>query len=300
MVNKIVQKMKRTGGFTLIETVISVVILGIAIIPLSTVFTMTIDQTNATRRQLIANEIAQQYIENLKNKDFDAFNDVFDEGTVRLLDDPSEDLSSIGMESVPSNYTVRMSYNRDVDLEEFALPDIPEGTIVDYDAQLQIPSGYDSAVYLTELVSGNNTTTVYPILAYNHSIREIIITGDRDDNSLSVAYYSDGIVNSNSFSVPVTSSNIRIDLGDGIEGTLLDTRIIIDSNLIGELKLDIYETGENTVKPIIEVRGGRVSIARNLQEVSEGVYRIVEIQVDVIYDVTGEVVASVTSTKISE
>lgn len=57
---------RKQDGFTLIEVIVTVVVMGIALLPLSAIFNMALSQTSQTEEQLKANQLAQQYIELVK------------------------------------------------------------------------------------------------------------------------------------------------------------------------------------------------------------------------------------------
>ena len=298
--NRCLKHMKNEYGFTLIETVVSVLLLGIAVIPLSTIFTMTLERTLGTGHQLEANETAQQYMENLKNRDYEDFATLFAGSTELILDDHEADLAAIGLNQLPDGYTVRLSYDTAVDLPAYALPEVPAGDVEDVDLLISIPSGFAPETYVTDQTYSNNTTVQMPTVYSLHSEREILIRGDRATGSVTVSYVADGTPIGSGMTVQYDTGTIRFNMGSGSEGSQITTKVTVDSNLTSELRLFFYEDSDSTVEPIVTVNGGLVSVSRNLQEINEGTRRIVEIQVDVIHELSGEVLASITGTKINE
>lgn len=61
-----IKKQKQQDGFTLMEVVVTVVIMGIALLPLATLFSMPLEKTSQTEEMLVASQLAQKYIEIIK------------------------------------------------------------------------------------------------------------------------------------------------------------------------------------------------------------------------------------------
>lgn len=286
-------------GFSLIEAIVTVVIVGIAMVPISMVFTQTINTTVDTRQQLQANGLAQEYIEAIKSKEFSEFDSLFSGGTSRVLTSAT-DFAALGLEVLPKNFKATISYATDVDLAAYALP--AGKTPVDVDTIINIEGGYDPIV---DVRNGDSSGSInYPTAAIASTNRTILIRARRDTNFLEVLYYDGGILKGSGYSTSLSEDAVRIVMGNsGSTVTYvnqLSTIIQVDSNLPRELNVYIYETGANTVNATTEILSGFISFSRNLTEVTDAERRIVEIQVEIRDTVTDEVLAVLTTTKIDE
>ncbi|MEJ8554509.1 type IV pilus modification PilV family protein [Tepidibacter sp. Z1-5] len=62
---------KSNKGLTLVELIVSLAILGIILVPLSSFFVNTIKVNKSSENQMIANQLAQKYMERVKFSDLD-------------------------------------------------------------------------------------------------------------------------------------------------------------------------------------------------------------------------------------
>lgn len=104
--------MKEDKGFSLIEVIVTIAVIGIVLIPLATFFINTSKYSINTKEQLLANEIAQQYVEGLKAKSYNSFIDFFDGNTSRTI--TSDDGSIEGFSKLPDGFTVHISYDKTI------------------------------------------------------------------------------------------------------------------------------------------------------------------------------------------
>lgn len=305
---KILRKLiKSNKGFSLVEAVISVVILGIAIVPISVVFSTTVSRTTYTRKQHEANVLAQEYMEALKNKDFNEFAEILTPAQ------PSKEISNstlpadmftMGLQEVPEGYRIVLTYEDTLESTvdyDYSLP-----VAVGYkpvDAIVTIPSGYDDNVKVTD-GDGSSNETIYPDDpgGASYTDRTIRIEADRLTNEFRISYIDGLVENGDTYTVGISSEGaIRFDMGNAnVGGTLYDTTIQVISDVPQELKLYVYEEEDNTVQATLDIVSGFVSTSRNLYSVEADQYRIVELKVEVIEELSGEIMASLTSTMINE
>ncbi len=301
---------KSNKGFSLLEAIVSVVIVGIAIIPISTVFNMTITRTLDTRRQMEANEIGQQYMESLKSMDFNELGSVLvTPGYVLTLTDTTaqSDFDNYGFERIPDGYSVELSYDNGVDQVDGGTYAIDSASVThitsaDIDAVITIDSGYDSDFIVTDSDGSSGAVD------FNQSIssvnRNIRITVDRDSMLLTVkAWDGSNELNANVYTQNVANNAVKVVMGDGtaaVGAVAYNTTISVDSNLTTPFTVYIFEDSDNTVNASTQTIQGYVAFSRNLYEATSTQYRVVGLTVDVYSDVTGELVTSLTSTKTSE
>lgn len=297
MVDKLFKYIRSNKGFSLVEAMVTVVIISIAMIPISMVFTQTITTTIGTRKQLEANELAQRYIETLKNKEYEAFLAVF-EGNDEKIINPDTAVSGIDIEPIPKGYRAIISYDAATFESSTVVPSEPDAV----DMIITIDSGYDKTVG----VGKGDGTDIEEHIGTALKDRVIYIKADRSEDKFRVYYLVDGEPDVEIYPTGITidESAIRIKLGNkGATDSYPQyntTTIKVDSNLSSEVSVYIYEGANNTVKATTEVVSGIVSFNRNLTNVSGEKRRIVEIQVAIMDLTTNEIIASLTTTKIDE
>ncbi|UWG98590.1 type II secretion system GspH family protein [Dehalobacter sp. DCM] len=79
------QKRRNQDGFTLIEVLVSLAILGIVIMPIAAFFSNSVHYNQISKKQLQANQIAQSYIENYKSKSFSELNTIINNGSFGMM-----------------------------------------------------------------------------------------------------------------------------------------------------------------------------------------------------------------------
>ena len=297
--------LKSNSGFSLIEALVTIAIVGAAMIPISFVFTQTIGTTVETRKQLVANGLGQEYLEALKSKDFSDYESIFGVGSTIEINDTFTQATYdlMGLTPLPKGYKARLSYDTDVDISEFALEEANE--MPHADIIVKIPSGYLNTVELKDTDSGDEM--IYPQTSTTSTARVIRIRGDRDANRIIIDYLDqltgDGSIDSRFYITAPTEPAIRFLMGEGANNgaPLITTRIDIDSNLPQTIKLYFYEEDTNTtVKATTKIISGSVSISRNLNAVNNFERRIMAIKVEVMDAYSGKTLGTYTTTKISE
>lgn len=297
-------KLKSNNGFSLVEALVTIAIVGAAMIPISMVFTQTIGTTVETRKQLVANGLGQEYLEALKSKEFSDYDSIFGANSTIEIDNSFTDVTYdlMGLTPLPEGYKAILSYDTAVDIGAFSLPTPTQ--MPDADIIIDISSGYMHTVLLTETDSGDLTT--YPQTSTSSNERVIRIRGDRDTSMITLDYLDQltgggGSIDSRfSISAPLDPA-IRFLMGDGAGvGTPIITRIDIDSNLPQEIKLYFYEEDTNTVKATTRILSGSVSISRNLNLVDGFDRRILGIKVEIYDVISGKKLGTYTTTKIDE
>jgi len=299
-------------GFSLIEAIVTVAIVGIAMVPISMVFTQTIHTTVDTRKQLEANELAQEYIEAIKAKSLTSLSDLFCTGAVDIDTDgdgtndgrakelnastTASEFEAIGLKVLPKNFKATISYNDRVDLPAYTIAD--GHAPVEVDTIITIDSGHSPTIQVddglgTSLPSGTVVTNK----------RVILLQARRNTGKLIVSYFDTDSLSGQSASIDLSKKAIRIVIGNDPRTKQLDTIIKVDSNLKERLNVYIYEDKDNQIKATTEIINGVVSISRNLTKMPDpdNNHRIVEIGVEIKDTNNGDkVLAKLTTTKIDE
>lgn len=307
---------KNQQGFSLIEAILTVAIVGIAVIPISVVFTQTMGTTVRTRKQLDANELAQEYVEEVRGKSFDDFYDMFpipSSTSIELDSTMTAEFVNAGLNKIPDGYKLKVSYDTTTDLPAYEAPILnPIGAI---DGVISIPSDrMDPSTRDFTIYQSDGTTYIADssgvLSAATTSVnRTIYVKLDRGSNSYHVYYkYTDGLngIVLEEISTPglVYGANpsIKILVGnDGIVGPNqgYETTLQIDSNLIEEVKVYVFESSLSPIDLQTETLSGYVSYSRNLSNGSSN-NRIVDVTVSIIDESNGESLIELVTTKVEE
>lgn len=280
-------------GFSLVEAIVSVVILGLAVVPISMVFTQTVHQTIDTRRQLEANELAQSYVEALKSRPFEDYNILFAGGVSNTFDETTS-MGLYQLTEVPKDYQVKIYMETDIDLEAYKLPLPKDAEPVD--AIVTLKTNTDRTL---NLANGNNLTMRTASTDSATYDRKIEIDAKRASNTVTIAYF-EGNTLIITYDFPLSKNALRFVMGETSGGSAYDIDININSNITSELKLNFYEGVDENVTATTSVESGFVSISRNLKTVDSYTHRIVELRVEIYDTITGNLLTSLTGTKIDE
>lgn len=314
MWNTIKKFIKENSGFTLVEALVTIVILGAAIVPISMVFTRTIETTVTTRKQLEANEIAHSYLEYIKASPMDRIDELLTAGGSRTFTS-NDDLSLVGLPNLQDGYQVTLSYDTAKVSELATIPGNQEiAQPESVDAVIEIASNKDDDVTINVTGAGistipsavgNDISKVNRVIyievrrVFGESYGRVEITY-RDEND-QVQGFTGPSFNTNADGD--IAGAVRFAMGNSDEGdapNAYNTKIIVDSNMPNEFTVYIYEDENNTIKATTETASGIVRFSRNLKEYEPIVGRIVELTARVEDNITGEVLATMKSTKFDE
>lgn len=314
MREKLLKFIRSEGGFSLVEAIVTIVIVGVAMVPISVVFSQTVNTTRTTRRQLDANELAQAYIEDVKGKDFDAFFDIFTGGGSSITLDSSDTagFQASGLEVIEDGFRLNLRYETATDLPEYQAPaDVSIGPV---DAVIEIPSDdhvtdYDSdPVYDTREVyfyrSDGSEITNTGVRTLTGTTRIIHVKLTRGSSNYEVSYKngsgSESITATNMSygTAPALRVNVG-DLGQSGAGIGYETTLQIESNLTEEVKVYVFESDESPVNLQTETLSGYVSFSRNLTTGSSST-RIVDVYVEIVDESTNETLIELITTKVEE
>lgn len=118
IIKNLIFKLKfNNNGFTLIEAIITVAIVGIIVAPISMVFIGSMNDTLVAKQQLKANQMAQLYVENLKSRTYEDMILLFpsESSVITLTETTIEDNHYLtGFPKIPDNYRVELSVDRSI------------------------------------------------------------------------------------------------------------------------------------------------------------------------------------------
>lgn len=257
---------KNNKGFSLLEAIITIAIVGIVFLPIAMIFNNSTKSSIDTKEQLIANELAQQYMENLKVRSYSSFLNFFGGGTSITLDSSNSAIDNLPV--LPEGYEVVISYNS-------GTYDSYELSTYDYDFTLDINLNNNSYV-ITD--ASNNTT--------NGISDTLYILYDYTDNRIKFSQTShnspyQGTIDANHM-------NFKVNLSGS---TVNDYNISIKNELPSYVNAYIDNSSEEVDKLKITSTDGLLAINS-----LEGSHIIYEVNINVIKD--GESKANITGTKI--
>jgi len=300
------------NGFTLIEAIITIVIVGMIVTPISMVFLGSLQDAIDAKEQLKANQMAQLFVENLRIRSYEDIEDLFLVNPVITLDSTSnsQDTYNAGFPAIPEGLKVQLSIDR---------------TIYEADADYQV-----SKPALEDEISDEDGDLIIYI-DYNLVGLPIIsfYTPDSLENDFKTINIANG--ENNEYDITFEGTTIKLDekaptpqsLDLGIL-TLTDTNpdnIIIHANVLKEkvknafhqdatftfnitqlnnttFSAFILRDSEDYVMPIITTQDGLVIANYNIMERNSAEYYISKIEIQVIDEVTNEVLSTMSATKI--
>ncbi len=277
-------------------------ILGAAVIPISIVYTRTIDSTIDTRHQLNANVLLQEYVEAIKTQEMSEIESIMPGGTLTVSG--GTDMSAIGLKTLPDIYDLSMSYYISTDIEAIGKIEAGDEPVAEkpVDAIITINSGDETSINVN--IDGNNSSLPIPTPA-NPLIRDIRIESVSTDDGGGITTYctityetSEDAQYGTVGPFLMTHNAVRFYMGES--GTLgqIDTNIIVRTDT--ELDVYIYEGQDESINATTEIERGTVRFSRNLTEAIDIPARVIELELSIENNVTGETLATLKSSKFDE
>ena len=313
----------KTSGFTLIEAIVTVAIVGAVITPIALIFQGALVTSIETKDKMRATHLSQQYIEALKVLDFDTLKSLVidSDGIVT-----SSNYTTYDLPEVLDDYLVEVDLHYastdhdgtdaefNLDNANFKMDTDIDSVVVDSDLYILLESSISSQ---STIYSSNNPYDATPLVKeheYSGSVnsdRNMLITL-ADHSNGTVGHYTitlvqDGETKTVNYVSGVFNHNIIIMCNDEISDVAMvnDTKIIVTNTTADTVNIYVYESPLDTIDPDIEVGNGSVSQIRGVAEVNPLSHRIYEIEVtikvdtgtvdglgDVIYEELSHVVAT--------
>lgn len=326
----ILKSLHNNNGFTLIEAVVTVAIVGIVVGPISIIFQSVLSDSMETKEQLKATQLAQQYVEAFRVLPYEELIAITDGGTIDDLVLTNYDLPELlaGME-LEMNLVYDMSDSEFV--ADFGTDNETTTRDVNYSHDFQLPTlneigvDYDMLFYMDHLdnnkvdfylrgadfagrYTGSSPTEKFPNAGSPDGIEDRAKTidikyseGVTDPASVKINY-TDGASTAdavNTFSNPSYIIAIYCDAdGDIDDGFIADTIFNITNHTSEVVQLYIYRSNEDKIAPTINIVNGDVVSFDQLESTSLYSHRIYELEVKIKRD--GEYLAEVTTTIIAK
>ncbi len=283
---------KDEGGFTLVEVLVSVLIISIAIIPLTYVFTHVAKGTIDGNEMLEINKLAVMYMENIKSRSIDEYSGLFNvdssrNGEISLSAD--DDLEALSLPDIPDKYIVRLSYNesdlytRPLDSSDNEIlpalsPDVVTDCLISMDKEKSALMIYDE--------DGNaQDNSMYPD---EFGKRKIKISLNSEENTIRTEVLNDDITLS-SLKCSANNKNVVLDIGEDIPNTSEATEIEVSSDLSGIFSVYVFEDGNDTDRYYFKVVSGKVNISRNLRKASDVNVNLLSAKVEILEKSNGNI-----------
>lgn len=300
-------------GFSLIEAIITVVIVGIITVPLTMTFIHSLQDTVTAKEQLKATQLAQLCIENIKAKSHQDLMSFFDNDPMADDIDEEREITANqgykgGFPDIPNGYKVKISYDTSVFTANEYQIDGGSSSMLSYDAIINftdassstdksfiVNNGSDTATYTQE--GGTTPRIIY--ITYEYDSNKVLIQDESDDdNNL------ENFITLNPLEFNQSSYNILINCSDTVVPAFeYLTRIYVVNETVTPVNLFIYQNPLTTVKLSINDADGKqegeVHTYYNMQEYVEETHKIYVVRVEVLND-KDEVLSTIETTKVIE
>lgn len=282
-------KLKSQRGFTLIEVIVTVAIIGIVTVPIALIFQSALLSSIETRQQLIATQLSQQYVEKIKLMSMSEFNDldgeVFDESgydvAVTLLD---------------------LSNSNEFGQDAFKMPTLSSSSYGDADVNLILEDSTSSETHVSLIMDDGSK---------DEDTMGNDASGDRNLNldfqrtspsevkiQVDLLISTESIPESMSITKALKDQFIVYVHSDDTTASSSYTTITVDNATGKDLEIYVFETPEDQIKPEIILNTGNNTVYRNISETEFFDYRIYAFEIRVSKD--GEELSKVVTTRLAQ
>lgn len=276
-------KLKSQRGFTLIEVIVTVAIIGIVTVPIALIFQSALLSSIETRQQLIATQLSQQYVEKIKLMSMSEFNDldgeVFDESgydvAVTLLD---------------------LSNSNEFGQDAFKMPTLSSSSYGDADLNLVLEDSTSSETHVT-FIKDDNSKEEDTMGNDASGDRNLNLDFQRTSPS-DVKIQVEVGVESEAITKALKDQYIVYVHSDDTTASSSYTTITVDNATGKDLEIYVFETPEDQIKPEIILNTGNNTVYRNISETEFFDYRIYAFEIRVSKD--GEELSKVVTTRLAQ
>lgn len=307
-------KKTNNNGFTLIEAIVTIGIVGIVIGPIALIFQGALVSSLESRDQLKANQLAQQYVETLKILPYDdmsALNDdVFDPARVTDLGKVLPgDISHYLLPNTTTDFdvfirlldeTTDVGYNTEFSDRKFEMPSLSLPTIDLYDVCLKFnlasDSGFEIYNQANTLAIGTPLETLYNV-STNREIH-IVIKKSLDSTKLQydIQQFIDGTKGISTI-IEVDAATARKEVviyNEEITAANITSDILVENTSGEKVKFYIFNQPDYSM---IQLKTGEMETI-DTSEIKSYSHRLYE--VEVVVEKNGEVLESVTTTVLAK
>ncbi len=304
-------------GFSLIEGIVTIVIIGIITVPITMIFLGALNNTEEAKQKLKATQLAQMYIESMKARDEGELMGIFYEdsdgdGNMEAIEADSEgevikvitseDGENNGFNQIPQKYKAVLSYNKSAfDLPEYQINNHSEE--ISYDARIIFESGMDKS-FLIQNADGDEDIFTQQIIQQD---RVIVITYQYDNGSVLIQDNSQGTLTSfyaedlNPLTINKQYYNVMINCRDTSELTdAYNTRVYVVNQTSTPVNVFVYQNINSTVLlSVNDVNGpreGKVQTYYSMNEKVDATHKIYEIGVKIL-DENDNLLSQIRTTK---
>jgi|GEM_PF-946397 len=294
-------------GFTLVEVIVTVAIIGIVTVPIALIFQSALASSIQTREQLKATQLTQQFIESIKTMHMEQVLDLDSavDATGKLSDDV---LSRFDLPMIPQGYevffmlrkdNVDIGYNNEFDDSKYRMPvsEIANRTHT-FDVEIRLDDAKTSSA------------RVYLYDRERHLIEhEIIGTAENREVAINIKKINadelkiDVEINGTHYSEEIKAIDYEgiiniVTLDTMTQEDHITTNIEITNSSGDVADIYVYETPQDQIKPIIDLNTGTNTIHRNITEPLIFDYRLYEFEIEVSKN--GKLLSKVVTTRLAK
>ncbi len=271
---------KNEKGFTLIEAIVTIAIVGIAFTPIAFIFNSSLMTSIETREQLVANQLAQKYVEEIKAFSINDLNNLVGETTSTTKD----------------GYKIEYTINKLA--EDYK---IDGSATFEYDYKIELTTVEENKFKLYGASTANPQELIESDIIYtgDENIREINLIYDMGKVSITHSVSEDNHVDVKLINgISLTNEQLDLIECNAPNGTTnVKTRINVTNKDSGKITLHVLKVTDDQVNPTINyIEGNIETVYLNKTENST--------EFDLIYTITVSVkkneklLNTVTATKI--
>lgn len=281
------RKRLNTNGFTLIEVLVTLAILGIVIIPLSGLFVQAIKVNGDAKERLIATQIAQQYLERNKSKSGELLlstkittetqDSVYPEYHVQVVTEPYKTAARISP-AYDYRYGTESDVLPDIDMKVVFNDDSTDIAATDRNHLIITKEGETTAFF--SMVTGTSDGVLNVVINGGKTTPDVTFRGSLSGDSTVLEDETKACTLANSQFSTNRVENIRVEINTNKNLTINVTNFRT-INMSDECNVYVVHKSGKTGKVTGNVLGGKVDFIDNLYDKTiisgmpeQGLYKI--------------------------